>query len=84
MAMKIKAFFSNIKEFLLCFLRGNCQYSIKKLLAFFFTGLVFYLAIFTDKNCVEFLVFLAALLGLREYSKYNYNKNQQNVDADKG
>jgi hypothetical protein len=81
--MKIKAFFSNIKNFLLCFLRGSCEFSIKKLLVFFFTGLVFYLAIFTDKAVVEYLVFIAGLLGLREYSKYNY-RNSGGTPDNKG
>lgn len=68
-----------IKEFILCLLSSNCIYSIKKLLSFFFTGLVFYLAVFTDK--FEFfsmtIVFLGALLGLREYAKDKYYKSNQ-------
>lgn len=69
-----------IKGFILCLLSSNCIYSIKKFLSFFFTGLVFYLAVFTDK--FDFfsmsIVFLGALLGLREYAKDKYYKSKQN------
>lgn len=68
-----------IKGFILCLLSSSCIYSIKKFLSFFFTGLVFYLAVFTDK--FEFfsmsIVFLGALLGLREYAKDKYYKSNQ-------
>lgn len=79
---KILAFFSDIKEFLLCFLRGSCIYSIKKLLAFFTFALITYLAVFQQNVSAELLIFLAALLGLREYSKYNY-RNTGNKPDDK-
>lgn len=68
-----------IKEFILCLLSSNCIYSIKKFLSFFFTGLVFYLAVFTNK--FDFfsmsIVFLGALLGLREYAKDKYYKSNK-------
>ena len=82
--MKIKAFFIRIQNFLLCFLQGSCKYSIKKLLVFFFTALVIYLAVFTDKQVIEFLIFIGGLLGLREYSKYNYRNSGGTPDDNKG
>jgi len=72
-------FLNKIKEFFLCFLRGDCVYSIKKLLVYVFTALVLYLAVFTSQVTIEYLVFIGGLLGLREYSKRNYY-NQGNND----
>jgi uroporphyrinogen decarboxylase len=82
---KIMNILTRIKDFILCFLRSNCEYSIKKLLTFFFTGLIFYLAIFTEKNTIEYLVFLSALLGMREYAKQKYYNEKNNiVNIEKG
>lgn len=61
--------FSKIGNFFLCFLRDDCQYSIKKVLAFIFTGVAIYLIIWTDKSAFDALGFVAVLLGLRTYEK---------------
>ena len=74
---KIIDFFSAVIEFLLCLLRSDCTYSLKKFLAYFFTGLIFYLAIAKDNISGELLIFLAALLGMREFSKKFSNTNHQ-------
>lgn len=61
--------FSKIGNFFLCFLKDDCQYSVKKVLIFFFTGIAIYLIIWTDKSCYDVLGFVAALLGLRTYER---------------
>lgn len=61
--------FKKILEFFLCFLRDDCQYSIKKILAIVFVGVSIYLIIWTDKSAYEALGFAAVLLGLRTYEK---------------
>ena len=38
--------------------------------------LIVYLAVFTDKNYYDLLIFLAVLLGIRSYDKTQYNNNQ--------
>ena len=77
---KIIDFFYAIIDFLLCLLRSDCSYSLKKFLAYFFTGLVFYLAIYKDNISGELLIFLAALLGMREVSKKFSNTNHQDKE----
>ena len=78
MVMKV---FNKIIDFLLCLIQGTkCQYSIKKVLSFLFTFLIFYIAIFTEKEYYELLFILATLLGMREYSKKIYNDNNDNND----
>lgn len=62
-------FFKSILDFLLCFLRDDCPYSIKKLLTYVFSGIVIYLAIFTDKDYYQLLMFVGVLLGIRAYEK---------------
>lgn len=78
---KILQFFIDVKTFVLCFLRKDCEYGIKKLLAIFTFFIVAYLAIFTEKNYYELLMFLAVLLGISSYDKRTWNanniKNQQ-------
>lgn len=76
--------FADIKNFCLCFLRKDCQYSIKKLLAISTFILVAYLAIFTDKNYLELLGFCAVLLGISSYDKITWNKFNNNNESDKG
>ena len=72
-----------IVDFLLCLLRSDCEYSLKKFLAYFFTGLIFYLAIYKDTISGELLIFLAALLGMRELAKKYPNQNHQEEDKQK-
>ena len=80
---KIIDFFSAVIEFLLFLLRIDCEFSLKKFLAYFFTGLVFYLAIYKDNISGELLIFLAALLGMREVSKKFNNNNHQDKEETK-
>lgn len=61
--------FKKILNFFLCFIRDDCQYSIKKVLALIFIGVSIYLMIWTDKSAYEALGFAAILLGLRTYEK---------------
>jgi len=78
MCKAIKSFFSDIKWGLLCMLRGDCKYSIKKFLVYLFSIVVVYLAIFTDKAYLDLLVFIAALLGIRSWDKMKYYERQEN------
>lgn len=61
----------NVGQFFLCLLKGKCVYSIKKLLAFIFMGLIIYLAIWTDKTELinSFLIMLGSLLAIRTIDK---------------
>lgn len=61
--------FKKIGNFFLCFLRDDCDFSIKKVLALIFVGVSIYLMIWTDKSAYEPLGFAAVLLGLRTYEK---------------
>lgn len=61
--------FKKILNFFLCFLRDDCEYSLKKVLALIFVGVAIYLIIWTDKSAYEALGFAAVLLGLRTYEK---------------
>ena len=61
--------FKQLIDFILCFLRDDCPYSIKKLLTYVFSVLIFYLAIFTDKDYYQILMFVGVLLGIRAYEK---------------
>lgn len=58
-----------IGNFLLCFLRDDCVFSLKKVLALIFVGVAVYMMIWTDKSAYEALGFAAVLLGLRTYEK---------------
>lgn len=62
-------FFRKIGNFFSCLLHENCEYSIKKILAYVFSTLVIYLVIFTDKEYYEILIFVGALLGIRGYER---------------
>jgi len=62
-------FFKKLADFFLCFIRDDCQYSLKKVLALIFIGVAIYLMIWTDKSTYEALGFAAVLLGLRTYEK---------------
>ena len=83
---KILQFFINsyksVKWFLLCFLTKDCPYSLKKLLAILSFFIVAFLAIFTERldTLIAMLGFIASLLVLQSIDKYNYRKNQRNVD----
>lgn len=61
-------------------LRGKCEFSIKKWLAYVFTLLAIYIAVFTTKDAmfVETLFMIGALLALRSYDKIKYNKKEDN------
>ena len=61
--------FTKIGNFLGCLLRENCEYSIKKILTYAFSLLVFYMVIFTDKEYYEILLLIAGLLGIRGYER---------------
>lgn len=61
--------FKKIGSFLLCFLRDDCEFSLKKVLALIFVGVSIYLIIWTDKSAYEALGFAAVLLGLRTFEK---------------
>jgi hypothetical protein len=65
----MKQFFIKIYEFLLCLLREDCEYSIKKFLSYVFSALSIYVIIFTDKQYYDILGFIAVLLGIRAYEK---------------
>ena len=80
---KIFDFFYKILDFLLCLLRSNCEYSLKKFLAYFFTGLVFWVVIKTDRDVYDLLIFLSLLLGMREFSKKYPNQNHNEEDKQK-
>jgi hypothetical protein len=53
--------------FFACLLHSDCIYSSKKILMYIFSGLILYLAIFTDKQYIELLTFVAVLAGVRTY-----------------
>jgi hypothetical protein len=72
---KMKQIFLSILNFLGCLISSKCEFSIKKFLSYFFTILIFYLVIFTDKQYYDLLLFLGVLLGMREYSKTKYYEN---------
>jgi hypothetical protein len=61
--------FKRIGNFFLCFLREDCEYSIKKLLVYVFSGIAIYLILFTTKDAYEVLAFVALLLGIRMYER---------------
>jgi hypothetical protein len=66
--------FKQIVSFILCFLREDCEYSIKKLLVYLFTGVSIYLIIFTNKDYYEVLMFIGVLLGIRTYERLKTSK----------
>lgn len=72
----------DVKNFCLCFLRKDCPYAIKRLLAISTFFLITYLAIFTDKDYIELLGFVAVLLGIASYDKITYNKFNKNSNED--
>jgi len=61
--------FKKIGNFFLCFLRDDCEFSLKKLLAIIFIGVAIYLILWTHKSAYEALGFAAVLLGLRTYER---------------
>lgn len=67
--------FEDFYNFFLSLILGKSPISIKKVLSFLTFFLVTYLAIFTEKDYYELLIFLAALLGLRSYDKLKYGEN---------
>lgn len=79
--MKTPNWILKIKWFLLCLLQTTCQYSIKKVLAFWSMALVTYLAIWTTKDYLELLTFTGVLIGIRAYQSIQNNKNDSNNAA---
>jgi len=73
-------FFRKIGSFFSCLLHENCEYSIKKILAYIFSSLVIYLVIFTDKEYYEILIFVGALLGIRGYERVKLWARNPNPD----
>ena len=67
-------FFTNIYNWLMCFLTKDCKYSIKRLLALLTFNLIAYLAIFTDKSYLDLIGFIIVLLGISSYDKITWNK----------
>lgn len=65
----MKNFFRKIGDFFSCLLHENCEYSIKKILAYIFSLLVIYIVIFTEKDYYELLFFIGGLLGVRAYER---------------
>ena len=67
----MKKTFYRFHRFLLCFLEDDCEYSIKKLLAFVFSALALYIAIWTTKTeiFIETLGIIVALLGIRAWER---------------
>lgn len=63
-----------IGDFFLCLLRDDCQYSIKKILTWIFSGVTIYLILFTDKDIYQLLMFLLALLGIRAFEKWKVQR----------
>lgn len=74
-----------LKDFILCFLRKDCEYSKKGLLTFLTFFLITYLAIFTDNSYYELLIFLSVLLGINSYDKgtwYKHNEKEEEEIVD--
>ena len=78
----MKQFFTNIRDFFLCMLREDCEYSIKKFLVYIFSALVGYVILFTDKDFYEILAFIAVLLGIRSYERLKSPKPTDPTAAD--
>ena len=70
--------FKKVLDFFLCFLREDCEYSIKKLLVYLFSAVSVYIIIFTDKDYYEILAFVAILLGIRTYERLKTPKPTDN------
>ena len=66
--------FKQIGNFFLCLLRDDCQYSIKKILTWIFSGVAVYVIVFTDKDVYQLLMFILALLGIRAFEKWKVQK----------
>jgi hypothetical protein len=66
-------YINKVIDFILCFLMDKCIYSSKKLLAYTFSLVVIYLALFTVKEYYELLIFITVLLGLRSYDTSKTN-----------
>jgi len=71
-------FFRKIGDFFSCLLQENCVYSIKKILAYAFSILIIYMAIFTDKEYYDLLFFVGGLLGVRAYERVQLWKSSPN------
>ena len=70
----------DIQNFLACILQESCKYSIKKILAYTFSALIIYLAVYTEKNYYELLVFVGVLVGVRTYERIQSWKNPELPD----
>jgi len=49
-------------------------------LVYVFTAVVVYLIVFTDKQYYDLLLFIGALLGMREYAKQKYHNSNTKDD----
>lgn len=74
--------FQKIGNVISCLLHENCEYSIKKILVYLFTGLAFYVVICTDREVYEILLFIAALLGIRGYERIKLSEDTDNPSPD--
>lgn len=79
---KIIAFLKSILDFFGCLLKDNCVYSVKKVLTFFFSFIIAYLAVWTEKGYGELLIFVSVLLGLRSYERLQNSKGEDYTMAD--
>lgn len=67
-----------MKEFFLNLIRGKSPYSIKKILSYLTFFLIVYIAIWTNNNYIDLLVFLSVLLGIRSYDKVQQKESNTN------
>jgi hypothetical protein len=79
----MKGFITNILTFTTCFLRKDCSYSLKRLLAVLFTALAIYLAIRDGVDSFQYFVavlsFIAVLLGISSYDKKTFVNNNKDI-----
>lgn len=72
----ILRFLVQIRDFFLCLLEAECQYSIKKTLAFVFSALAVWMILSQHlEQFVEVLGFIAILLGIRSYERLQQKKD---------
>lgn len=69
-----------IKRFFISLVSKDTQYSIKKVLALWFSLIISIVVFIPDVNIMlvnMLLIFLAVLLGIRSYDKTNYHNNEK-------
>lgn len=69
---------NNIYQWLMCFLRADCQYSLKKIMSLMAFFLMAYLAIWTDRDLYDMIGLILALLSIRAWEKKNVDNNTTN------